>query len=140
LFDQSGAGFVPSSISKKNVGKINRYVYTGKKTKNLVLINNLTEGENKKLKGQVHIRSYRKEDINYIIDRHRGKGLGHRLMKTVMDFCTGKGYRHIFLWTVDTLEAARHLYEVYGFTLTETKENSTWTDDIIKEERWDLSL
>jgi hypothetical protein len=53
----------------------------------------------------VHIRSYRKEDIDYIIDRHR------------------------------------ELYEVeYGFTLTETKENSTWTDDIIKEERWDLSL
>jgi GNAT superfamily N-acetyltransferase len=70
----------------------------------------------------------------------RGKGLGHRLMKTAVDFCKEKGYRHVFLWTVDILEAARHLYQVYGVTLTETVENDVWTDDMIKEERWDLYI
>jgi N-acetylglutamate synthase-like GNAT family acetyltransferase len=70
----------------------------------------------------------------------RGKGLGHRLMKTVIDFCKEKGYRHVFLWTADILAAARHLYQVYGFALTETVPNDTWTDDVINEERWDLHL
>ncbi len=70
----------------------------------------------------------------------RGKGLGRKLMKTVIDFCKEKGYRHVFLWTVDILEAARHLYKVYGFALTEKVKNDTWTDDVINEERWDLSL
>jgi len=70
----------------------------------------------------------------------RGKGLGHRLMKTAVDFCNEKGYSHAFLWTVDILEAACHLYQVYGFTLTETVENDAWTDDVINEERWDLPL
>lgn len=70
----------------------------------------------------------------------RGKGLGHRLMKMAVDFCKEKGYRHVFLWTVDILEAARHLYQAYGFALTETVENDAWTDDVIKEERWDLYL
>lgn len=70
----------------------------------------------------------------------RGKGLGHRLMKTAVDFCKGKGYRHVFLWTVEILEAARHLYQVYGFVPTETVPNDTWTDGVINEERWDLYL
>jgi N-acetylglutamate synthase-like GNAT family acetyltransferase len=70
----------------------------------------------------------------------RGKGLGHRLMKTLIDFSKEKGYKHIFLWTVDILKAARHLYKYYGFKLTETVENDVWTDDVILEERWDLEL
>jgi N-acetylglutamate synthase-like GNAT family acetyltransferase len=70
----------------------------------------------------------------------RGKGLGHRLMKTLIDFSKEKGYRHVFLWTVDILKAARHLYEYYGFKLTETVKNDVWTGDVILEERWDLEL
>ncbi len=70
----------------------------------------------------------------------RGKGLGHRLMKTVIDFCRTNDYCHIQLWTVNILEAARYLYQYYGFQLTETKENNTWTRNLIKEERWDLYL
>lgn len=81
--------------------------------------------------GSLLIRSYQREDIDYIIGR---------LMKTVIGFCKEKGYRHIFLWTVDILEAARHLYQAYGFTLTETVENDAWTDGVIKEECWDLPL
>ncbi|MBB6219028.1 DNA-binding MarR family transcriptional regulator/N-acetylglutamate synthase-like GNAT family acetyltransferase [Anaerosolibacter carboniphilus] len=70
----------------------------------------------------------------------RGIGLGHKLMKTAMDFCKEKNYKHVFLWTVSILEAARHLYKVYGFKPTETHENDTWTERPIIEERWDLYL
>lgn len=70
----------------------------------------------------------------------RGKGLGHNLMKTLIEFSEERGYKHIFLWTVNILEAARHLYNSYGFKLTESIENTSWTDNVIFEERWDLYL
>jgi len=69
----------------------------------------------------------------------RGAGLGHMLMDTVMNFCKSKGYKHIFLWTVNILEAARALYSRYGFLLTESKANDTWGGKLL-EERWDLHM
>lgn len=69
----------------------------------------------------------------------RGMGLGHMLMDTVMDFCNEKGYRHVFLWTVNILEAARALYSRFGFKLTESKANDTWNGNLL-EERWDLYM
>lgn len=69
--------------------------------------------------------------------RHRG--LGHMLMKRAVDFCKEKNYKHILLWTVDVLEAARHLYKSYGFSLTETNKHELW-GKYLSEERWDLYL
>lgn len=69
----------------------------------------------------------------------RGKGLGHKLMKVVIDFCKEKNYKQVELWTVSVLKAARHLYKHYGFELTETKYNNTWGKNLT-EERWDLSI
>ena len=73
-------------------------------------------------------------------DKYHGRGIGKKLMDTAMGFCRDKGYKHVFLWTVDILYAARHLYEVYGFKLTETKPNTEWTDGLLTEERWDITL
>lgn len=70
----------------------------------------------------------------------RGKGLGSTLMKTAIDFCKEKNYKHVLLWTVNVLETARHLYKSYGFNLTESLDNNTWTNHLVKEERWDLYL
>ncbi len=69
----------------------------------------------------------------------RGMGLGHMLMDTVMDFSRAKGYKHVFLWTVNILEAARALYSRFGFRLTESKANDTWNGNLL-EERWDLYM
>lgn len=69
----------------------------------------------------------------------RGKGLGHTLMKTTIDFCKEKNYKHVLLWTVNILDTARHLYKSYGFNLTETQENEEWGCKLT-EERWDLYL
>lgn len=69
----------------------------------------------------------------------RGMGLGHMLMDTVMNFCKEKGYTHVFLWTVNILEAARALYSRFGFQLTESKANYTWNGNLL-EERWDLYM
>ncbi|OEF98136.1 bifunctional helix-turn-helix transcriptional regulator/GNAT family N-acetyltransferase [Desulfuribacillus alkaliarsenatis] len=69
----------------------------------------------------------------------RGRGLGQRLMNVAIEFCRDKGYEHAFLWTLDKLDTARHLYRKYGFTITETKENNTWAKNFT-EERWDIKL
>ena len=69
----------------------------------------------------------------------RGYGLGNKLIKTLLQFSREKKYRQILLWTVSELDAARHLYDKYGFEVTETKEHEIW-GNFLKEERWDLFL
>ncbi|MFZ5967299.1 MAG: bifunctional helix-turn-helix transcriptional regulator/GNAT family N-acetyltransferase [Bacillota bacterium] len=76
----------------------------------------------------------------FLIDPEtRGRGLGHKLMETAVDFCKEKNYRHVLLWTVSVLDAARHLYKSYGFELTEINEHDIWGGHLT-EERWDLYL
>ena len=69
----------------------------------------------------------------------RGTGLGRRLMETVMEFCRQQNYQEVFLWTFKGLDAARHLYEQYGFLLTEEKPNNTWKHELL-EQRWVCNL
>jgi len=77
----------------------------------------------------------------FVIDgEYQGYGIGKKLAETAMQFCKTSEYKHVFLWTIDFLKAARHIYSNYGFELTETVENSEWTDETITEERWDLDL
>jgi len=69
----------------------------------------------------------------------RGAGAGRKLVTAVMDYCRQQHYNHVFLWTFKGLDAACHLYEQYGFTLTEEKENNTWKNQLL-EQRWDVTL
>lgn len=73
-------------------------------------------------------------------ENFQGIGLGKKLMETALNFCTERDYHHVFLWTVSTLNAARHLYQKYQFKLTEEKPNEEWTGANLIEERWDLIL
>jgi GNAT superfamily N-acetyltransferase len=54
----------------------------------------------------------------------RGLGLGRKLMETCLNHCSEKGYRKVYLWTFDELDAARHLYKIFGFRVTETRIHS----------------
>ncbi|MHB1152708.1 MAG: GNAT family N-acetyltransferase [Eubacteriales bacterium] len=69
----------------------------------------------------------------------RGFGIGNMLIKTAVDFCIIAGYRHVFLWTVSSMAAARRLYQSYNFKITESAEHSLWGQVQI-EERWDLDF
>ncbi len=73
-------------------------------------------------------------------ERYQGRGIGKRFMDQAMSFCREHHYRRVYLWTIDFLHAARHLYERSGFALVETKANDEWTDQIITEELWELRL
>ncbi|MEH7747997.1 bifunctional helix-turn-helix transcriptional regulator/GNAT family N-acetyltransferase [Neobacillus drentensis] len=77
----------------------------------------------------------------FILDEnYHGLGIGKKLMETAIHFCEKQGYKHVFLWTVSVLGAARHLYQKYNFRLTEEKQNFEWTGSKLVEERWDLEL
>ncbi len=56
----------------------------------------------------------------------QGHGLGRRLMTTAMEFCARTGFHRVYLWTSADLDAARALYEAFGFTLAEEYEDTVW--------------
>jgi len=74
-----------------------------------------------------------------VSDALRGSGLGKRLMQEAAGFCRRQGYRRVFLWTFQGLEAARHLYEGAGFRLVEQFEGEQWGKRVL-EQRYELSL
>jgi GNAT superfamily N-acetyltransferase len=70
-------------------------------------------------------------------DGLRGKGAGNQLMETAMGFCRSCGYRRVYLWTFEGLNAARHLYEKNGFKLVEQHKGSQWGREV-NEQRFKL--
>jgi len=72
-------------------------------------------------------------------DAAQGQGVGTKLIDTAMRFCSDCGYNKVYLWTIDMLHAARHLYKKYGFVPTESKENTEWTGSLLVEEKWEYT-
>ena len=52
-----------------------------------------------------------------IAPAYQGQGLGHSLLEKAISFCDQQQFPRIYLTTFAGLEAARHLYETFGFTL-----------------------
>lgn len=50
-------------------------------------------------------------------DSCRGTGIGRRLLSEAMAFCDSRQFSAVQLWTFKGLDAARKLYESFGFTL-----------------------
>lgn len=63
-------------------------------------------------------------------DALRGKGVGRQLMDYAVDFCIAKGYRTIYLWTFEGLDAARHLYERTGFRMVCQHKGIQWGTEV----------
>ena len=74
-----------------------------------------------------------------VSDALRGRGIGAWLISTAVDFCRSTGYRKIYLWTFEGLEAARHLYEKLGFRLIEEHIGTQWGKEV-NEQRFELRL
>lgn len=69
----------------------------------------------------------------------RGIGLGRQLMTIAIDYCKQKNLSRVFLWTIQELKVAHHLYKNFGFLPVEQIENDTWKRGVV-EERWELLI
>ena len=70
----------------------------------------------------------------FIVDpRFQGSGLGRRLLRAALDHCDGQGVAETHLWTFEGLDAARRLYEVHGFVLTDQYLGHQWGSDVLEQ-------
>ncbi|WP_250523270.1 MULTISPECIES: helix-turn-helix domain-containing GNAT family N-acetyltransferase [unclassified Caballeronia] len=65
-------------------------------------------------------------------DSLRGSGIGRQLMARAMSFVDAH-YDETYLWTFKSLDAARHLYESFGFTLSDEAEGTQWGTSVIEQ-------
>jgi GNAT superfamily N-acetyltransferase len=69
----------------------------------------------------------------------RGRGLGGRLLQTLLDHARDRGFTDVKLWTVHMLDAAARLYTDAGFRCTERHSTRLFGQDL-DELRYDLEL
>jgi DNA-binding MarR family transcriptional regulator/GNAT superfamily N-acetyltransferase len=67
-----------------------------------------------------------------IDDSLRGAGMGRDLMSRAMSF-VDEHYDETYLWTFKSLDAARHLYESFGFRLAEEAEGDQWGTKVTEQ-------
>jgi len=76
----------------------------------------------------------------FVDDRYQGRGIGKKLIETAMGFAREQRCAAAFLWTISSLPSARHLYEIAGFELIESKPNNEWASIELTEQKWELTL
>ena len=69
----------------------------------------------------------------------QGLGLGRQLIESAVKWCYDQRYRKIFLWTIDALPQAAHLYKSMGFAVAEEVRHPMWGIEV-NEQRYDLEL
>lgn len=72
----------------------------------------------------------------FIVDpAYQGLGLGNRLMTEAISFCRQKQFKRVYLTTFAGLNAARHLYEKFGFKLCHEGDGShlTGTSSLVEQ-------
>jgi len=69
-------------------------------------------------------------------DAARGTGLGRELIRQAVQFCDQRKYGRIYLTTFAGLDAARHLYEGFGFKLVSESDVDQWQGGV-REQRFE---
>lgn len=76
--------------------------------------------------GVAHLRWF------IVDDALRGTGVGRQMLAQAMRF-VDEHYRQTYLWTFKGLDAARHLYESFGFVLTSEEEGDQWGTKVTEQ-------
>lgn len=76
--------------------------------------------------------SYRGAHIRWFIvdDAVRGTGIGRNMMQRAIDHIDGFAADKAWLTTFAGLDAARRLYEDFGFRLARERQDNTWGDPV----------
>jgi predicted N-acetyltransferase YhbS len=61
----------------------------------------------------------------------QGRGIGHDLVRTCLDFARRAGYQRMVLWTNDVLVSARRIYQAFGFALVEEQPHHSFGRDLV---------
>lgn len=77
---------------------------------------------------QAHLRWF------ILDDGCRGGGVGRQLLSAAVSFCDRNGFDAIQLWTFKGLDAARRLYESFGFELANEEPGSQWGSEVIEQQ------
>jgi GNAT superfamily N-acetyltransferase len=77
--------------------------------------------------GSAHLRWF------IIDDDYRGRGIGRRLLAEAVTFCDRQDFPSAQLWTFRGLDAARHLYEAFGFVLAEEHPGAQWGTPVVEQ-------
>ncbi|MBT0569136.1 bifunctional helix-turn-helix transcriptional regulator/GNAT family N-acetyltransferase [Curvibacter sp. CHRR-16] len=77
---------------------------------------------------QAHLRWF------IVEDGCRGVGVGRRLLAEALAFCDRQGFAATQLWTFKGLDAARKLYEEWGFVLMHEEQGSQWGSSVIEQQ------
>ncbi len=76
----------------------------------------------------------------FIVDpKYQGLGLGKILLREAVDFCRRSNFRRVYLYSFAGLDPARHLYEKFGFRISEEQEDETW-GKTVTEQTFELIL
>jgi GNAT superfamily N-acetyltransferase len=67
-------------------------------------------------------------------DGYQGSGMGKRLLAEAITFCDQKEFSAVQLWTFSGLDAARKLYESFGFKLTKEWEGNQWGKTMLEQQ------
>ncbi|MGF6372593.1 GNAT superfamily N-acetyltransferase [Paraburkholderia sp. RAU6.4a] len=76
--------------------------------------------------GVAHLRWF------IVDDSLRGAGIGRQLLSHAMRFVDER-FDETYLWTFKGLDAARHLYESFGFRLSEESEGTQWGTRVVEQ-------
>lgn len=69
----------------------------------------------------------------FIVDEKlRGSGVGRQMLTLAMQF-VDEHFEETSLWTFKGLDAARHLYESFGFRLLKETEGTQWGEKVIEQ-------
>jgi len=74
-----------------------------------------------------------------VAPEHLGRGIGQTLLEEAVTFCRRVNICRLYLHSFAGLDAARHIYEKFGFVLREEKQDKTW-GRILTEQTFELHL
>jgi DNA-binding MarR family transcriptional regulator/N-acetylglutamate synthase-like GNAT family acetyltransferase len=77
--------------------------------------------------GVAHLRWF------IVDDDLRGSGVGRKLLAEALAFCDSHGFASTRLWTFKGLDAARRLYEQFGFVLDEEQAGAQWGSEVVEQ-------
>lgn len=60
--------------------------------------------------------------------------MGRRLIAEAVAFCDRQGFKSIQLWTFKGLDAARRLYESFGFELVSEEQGDQWGSTVTEQQ------